>query len=91
MPAWLRSRSDPDAERLFKRASGLFRELVLPFNLAVTELEHAGWLVAHNRAEEAEALLTEASEIFERLGAQPWLERAGALAGRSAEPVHASS
>ena len=69
---------------------GFSRELVLPFNLGVTELEHAGWLVSQGRAKEAEPLLAEASEIFERLGAQPWLERAGALAGTSAEPVPVS-
>jgi class 3 adenylate cyclase/tetratricopeptide (TPR) repeat protein len=67
---------DPDAERLFKRAAGLYRELGIPFYLACTQLDHARWLTANGRDGEAEELLGEAREIFERLGAQPWLERA---------------
>jgi predicted ATPase/class 3 adenylate cyclase len=67
---------DPDAERFFKRAAGLYRELGIPFYLACTELDHARWLTANGRDGEADELLAEAREIFERLGAQPWLERA---------------
>jgi hypothetical protein len=59
----------------FKQAASIFREFGVPFWLAVTELEHAEWLVAQDRAEEAEPLLAEAHEIFERLEATPWLER----------------
>ena len=62
----------------------LFRELGLPFWLAVTLLEH-GELTGDT------ALLDEAREIFEGLKATPWLERAGALARTSAEPVPAST
>ena len=69
----------PEAERHFKGAAGLFRELAVPFYLAVTELEHAEWLLEQGRAGEAEPLLAEAREIFERLEAKPWLERVGAL------------
>jgi class 3 adenylate cyclase/tetratricopeptide (TPR) repeat protein len=65
-----------DADRRFKRAEGLFRELALVFYLAVTQLEHADWLTEEGRALEAEPLLAEAREIFERLEATPWLERA---------------
>jgi hypothetical protein len=68
--------NDTDAERLFKHAAGLFRELAMPFYLAVTELEHAEWLAAQGRGDEAEPLLTEAREIFERLDAAPLMERA---------------
>ena len=64
-----------EAERLFKGASGLFRELAVPFYLAVAELEWSEWLVGEGRGEEAEPLLAEAREIFERLEAKPWLER----------------
>jgi ATP/maltotriose-dependent transcriptional regulator MalT len=75
-----------DAERYFKGAAGLFRELAVPFYLAVTELEHSEWLVTQGRAEEAEPLLAEAREIFERLGAKPWVERMEAVsAPRPAE------
>lgn len=42
---------------------------------AVTELEHTEWLVAQRRGGEAEAVLTEAREVFERLEAKPWLDR----------------
>jgi tetratricopeptide (TPR) repeat protein len=67
-----------EAERLFKRAGGLFHELAIPFYLAVTRLENAEWLVGQERAEEAQPLLLEAREIFERLEAAPWLERLAA-------------
>ena len=74
-----------EAERHFKGASGLFRELAVPFYLAVTQLEHAEWLVA-GAGREADPLLAEAREIFERLGAVPWLERMEAVgAPRPAE------
>jgi len=83
-------RGDSDeAEQLFEGAAGLFRELSIPFYLAVTLLEQAEWLAAQERADDAEPLLTEAREIFERLEARPWLERAAALADseRRAEAV----
>jgi predicted ATPase/class 3 adenylate cyclase len=67
-----------EAERRFKQAAGLFREIVSPFYLAVTQLEHAEWLGREGRAAEAEPLVAEAREVFERLEARPWLARAGA-------------
>jgi tetratricopeptide (TPR) repeat protein len=86
-----RFRARLDSERVeddFKGAAGLFRELAVPFYLAVTELEHAEWLVAQGRADEAEPLLAEAREIFERLEAKPWLERLSRVAqGAAAAPV----
>jgi predicted ATPase/class 3 adenylate cyclase len=66
---------DGDVASAFKGAIGLFREMGIPFWMAVTLLEYAEWLVGHERADEAGASLTEAREIFERLGARPWLER----------------
>jgi tetratricopeptide (TPR) repeat protein len=63
------------AERLFRGAAGLFRELATPFPMAVTLLEHAEWLVAQGRADEADDGLGEAAEVFGRLAAAPWLER----------------
>ena len=78
---------DAEAERLFKRAAGLFRELAIPFYLATTELEHAEWLASRDRAEEATSLLAEARETFEQLGANPWLERAERIAGVAAVPA----
>ena len=58
----------------YRAAAVLFKERSLDFWLAVTLLEHG-------EAVEREPLLAEAREIFERLGATPWLERAGG-AGR---------
>jgi class 3 adenylate cyclase/tetratricopeptide (TPR) repeat protein len=59
----------------FKAAAGMLRELGIPFWLAVTLLEHAEWLAKEGDTQQAEPLLTEARAIFERLDAQPWLER----------------
>ena len=68
--------ADEDADRLFKQAAGLFRELAMPFYLAVTQLEHSDWLTAEGRTQDAAPLLDEARSIFGELAAAPWLERA---------------
>jgi predicted ATPase/DNA-binding SARP family transcriptional activator len=69
-------RSEADAiEPSFIRATDIFRELSMPFYLAVTLLEHGEWLAGEGRREDAEPLLAEAQEIFERLRAAPWVER----------------
>ena len=68
----------PRAEDLFKGAAALFRELAVPFYLAVTELELSEWHLGQGQHERSEPLLAEAREIFERLEARPWLERVGA-------------
>jgi hypothetical protein len=62
-------------EGRFKTAAGLFRELSMPFFVGETLLEHAEWLTGEGRGAEALQLAEEAREIFERLGARPWLER----------------
>ena len=67
------------AEQGFKTAEAIFREHGLVFPLAVTQLEHGEWLVAQSRPEDAEALLREARETFERLEAAPYLARADAV------------
>jgi class 3 adenylate cyclase/tetratricopeptide (TPR) repeat protein len=77
-----RARLAPTADAAdsgYTTASAHFRELELPFWLAVTLLEHGEWLGEQSRSDEAEPLLAEAREIFERVGATPWLERAGTL------------
>ena len=79
-----------EAERLYKRAAGLFRELAIPFHLSVTQLHHAEMLVAEGRADEAEPLLTEAGAVFEELRARPWLERCDAAIPGGAR-VHAEA
>ena len=55
-------------------AAARFRELSMPFWVAVSQLEHAELL---GGGAEAERLRAEAREVFEQLGAAPWLERAG--------------
>ena len=62
----------------FEAAARMLRELGTPFWLAVSLLEHGEWLTRNAGAEPAEPLLAEASGIFERLGARPWLERLAA-------------
>jgi tetratricopeptide (TPR) repeat protein len=72
-------RGDADeAERRFKSSIGRFREIATRFWVAVAELEYAEWLQAEGRDDDAAALLAEAREIFEALGATPWLDRAAA-------------
>jgi tetratricopeptide (TPR) repeat protein len=70
-----------EAESGLRRAIDIFREFGLTPWLAVTQLEHGEWLEQQGRADEAEQLLAEAREIFERLEAAPWLERARGATG----------
>ncbi|MDP9340819.1 MAG: AAA family ATPase [Actinomycetota bacterium] len=69
---------DPDAEveQHLQSAAGAFREIRMPFWVAVTQLELGEWLAGQGRNDEAEPLLAEARATFERLRARPWLERA---------------
>jgi class 3 adenylate cyclase len=76
---------DERIDPLLVRAAALFREVGMPFWLAVTLLEHAEWLAAAGRAAESEPLVREAREIFERLRAAPWLERAERLEAPDAQ------
>jgi class 3 adenylate cyclase/tetratricopeptide (TPR) repeat protein len=70
---------DPEkAEQRFLHAAALSREIGARFWLAVVLLEESEWLIA--RGQDGADLLAEAREIFDRLGARPWLERAEALA-----------
>ncbi len=82
-------RSERDVEEGFEVAAGIYRELGWPFTLAVVQFEHADWLAGEGLAGEAEPLLAEATETFERLEATPWLERATRIAsdGREAPPA----
>ena len=78
-----------EADRLFKRATGLLRELSVPFYLAVVHTEHAELLASLGRGDQTHELLAEARETFERLRAKPWLERVDALGAAAAERVEA--
>ena len=59
----------------FARAAAAFDELRIPFWAAVARLEEAELV---DSGEERERLLASARAEFERLGAQPWLDRADA-------------
>ncbi|HUZ85146.1 MAG TPA: tetratricopeptide repeat protein, partial [Gaiellales bacterium] len=67
--------ADQEADRLFRAAAVRFRDIGLPFWMAVTLLERV------ERTLSAGEGLAEAVEIFTRLGAEPWLERARAASG----------
>jgi tetratricopeptide (TPR) repeat protein len=71
---------DPGADRHFTAAATRLRAAELPFYLAVVQLEHAEWLTARGRPDDAQPLLAEARDTFERLEAVPWLERVDAVA-----------
>jgi tetratricopeptide (TPR) repeat protein len=73
-------------EEHFRSAASLCREFGLTFHLALTQLEHAEWLTAQGRTDDAQPLLTEARETFEQLAATPWLERTTRLS--QAAPAH---
>jgi hypothetical protein len=75
------------AEQGFKSVIGMFRELVVPFWMAVSLLEYGEWLTQMARMEEAQALLAEARSIFQRLKANPWLERLDRAAQPPSVPI----
>jgi hypothetical protein len=66
-------------QQKFGEAAAIFREIGMPFYLAVAQLEQAEVLATSGRAVEAQPLLAEARETFEQLRATPWLERLDAL------------
>jgi tetratricopeptide (TPR) repeat protein len=76
-----RARLDED-EAGYAAAAAIFRELEIPFWLAVTLVEHAELLNG-----EGEPQLDEATEIFERLGAESWLARVSGSRTRGAVPA----
>jgi len=76
-----RARMASDAAGL-EHATRLFRELEIPFSLAVTLLEYA-------ELTGSETSRADAREIFERLGASPWLERASATALKDESQISA--
>jgi hypothetical protein len=79
---------DPGADRHFTAAATQLRALELPFHLAVVQLEHGEWLTARGQPGDAQALLADARDTFERLQAQPWLDRVDAVgSGTTAEAL----
>jgi class 3 adenylate cyclase/predicted ATPase len=78
--AHLAAQSDAsEAEQHFSTSSALFRELAAPLPLAVVQTERAEALKRAGRTDEAAEPLAEARELFERLGATPWLARVDAV------------
>ncbi len=72
--------ADPaGAEAGWTHAVEMFRELEMPFWIAVSVLEEGEWLVSLGRDGDAEPLFAEARGIFEQLKAMPWLERVEAV------------
>jgi class 3 adenylate cyclase/tetratricopeptide (TPR) repeat protein len=70
------------ADQLFRQSTSLLRELAMPFAMAVALLEHSQLLlVSADGADEAAPLLEEARDVFERLGAVPWLDRLSETVG----------
>jgi hypothetical protein len=69
---------EPEADRLFAAATAQFAALELPYETALTSLEHAEWLRRAGRPE-AEPLRMGAVETLEQLGATPALEQLGTV------------
>ena len=67
--------SQDQVDQQFRSAAVLFGEFGLTFHEAVSKLEHAEWLAAEGRGDEADPLYAEARDTLERLKARPWLER----------------
>jgi len=78
-----RERDLDTADRRFRDAAELMREIGTRFWLAIVLLEH-GELLAAEETGDAKPLLDEAREIFEGLEAKPWLERLDAVAAPAA-------
>ncbi len=79
-----------DAETHFREALGDPLGEQWPFERAQVLLDYGEWLRRRRRITEARPRLTAANEVFRRLGARPWLDRAqGELraAGIDSEPA----
>lgn len=71
--------AEPDhAEPYFQAALADDTGEQWPFERAQTRLDYGEWLRRQRRIAEARPLLTTALDTFQRLGAQPWIERAKA-------------
>ena len=78
-------------EPCFEDAVGALRNVGELFWIATALLEQAEWLAAHGRSEEIGPPLTEARDVFERLRAQPRLERLEKIQATSSTPVPANA
>ncbi|TDC44642.1 helix-turn-helix transcriptional regulator [Actinomadura sp. KC345] len=67
-----------DSEEPYERAVQMHERSTRPFERARTELLYGEWLRRARRRSDARVPLRSAAEIFERLRATPWLDRARA-------------
>jgi predicted ATPase/class 3 adenylate cyclase len=81
LEANIAARRGEPADETFDIAAQRFRELEMPYWVGVTLFEQARNRLLIGRAEDAQPLLIEADRIFDRLRAQPWLQRV-----RSSQP-----
>jgi DNA-binding CsgD family transcriptional regulator len=65
-----------EAERCFTEALDLYASVNRPFDRARTQLSFGSFLRRQRRRSDAREHLRAAAETFERLGAEPWSERA---------------
>jgi class 3 adenylate cyclase/predicted ATPase len=79
-------RGEPAADG-FDLAARRFRELEMPFWVGVTLLEQVESLSPAGAPADQESLLAESHEIFQRLRAEPWLQRVR-RASADEVPVH---
>ena len=70
-----------EAQASLAEAIEMHRRIGDPWFLARPLVELAEDLLAEGRPNEAEPLLAEAREIFERLGVRPWLDRLDRIQG----------
>jgi DNA-binding CsgD family transcriptional regulator len=68
--------TEDDADALFRSAVATRGAEDWPFELARAQLSYGEWLRRRRRIIDARPLLRAAQEVFTRLGAQPWAERA---------------
>jgi tetratricopeptide (TPR) repeat protein len=69
---------DEEVELGFKSAAGMFREIAAPYWLAQTLTDHGEWLLERKDIDGATPLIREAHDIFTKLDARIWLNRAAA-------------
>jgi hypothetical protein len=82
----LAAREDPAAAEAFDNAVVALRELESPHYLAIGLMDQAEYVAADD-SERASALLAEAQQIADRLGARPLLARVRTIAARTVQPA----
>jgi class 3 adenylate cyclase/tetratricopeptide (TPR) repeat protein len=81
MLPWMKTRvavaagEDADPHAAYVASEEALREFGAPFYLAQVVLDHAAWLQAGGRFDEAQACLAEAGDLLAKLGAQAWSAR----------------